>query len=1199
MYKDFSTFFAISGKLGTTSGEPKLYSSSVKSNSAVSGKTEGLGDPGLPQGISLPLSTSITRVVPPYSSSSPTMVQHSSSKGLSTMVSSSWQPPLILPNYLSAQMMDDLSRKKRGRPRKNGDPIFSGKSRNSKPKTMEDDKDMYDFEVEEDDSKPVQPLRPRRQNAQPVTYKDPDSDEDAKARQPQVPLIQSTQGYRDVHHKSQVLSTESGILEESMDHGGGGLEDTSLEEPELEDGEKEKNISYTCSKIEETPKGGIKLKIKIKKSASPAPLDPEPPLKKTKLDSPEEELTDIPKAVTPVSAVLDSQETSNIEEIHRLASSLEPSAVAASAAPTEEAVQQPPPMLKSPLKSPHPHIVCPAGSLTGHAQMSANKITPGLAGGMQPQNTTNQSHFSPLGASPGRSPATTAPSFSSNPNHPFPLHSPVNSTATSMEDHMKGCVPATVQNPYAIQKQSSFPSAANNHPPPKNSFDMPHQGYPSGSFGDFSNYNMPYNTYMDQQQSQMYGGGHQQQPYQPHILQHHHQQQQQQHMAAFRPGIRPQQRASPQQSPFMQNRILDPRYNPHAQLADMEMHVGMGNHPHMGGMGMNVPPHMNPAMVGRHPGMMSPMLGMGGMGVGGYPGPGMASMPSISPKHMSLSMGPGNLMNSSVMSPMSGHGSGMHPNAMSPQSISMPDRQVVGPPAMSPQSLATADRLPLFPGNQFRMSSPQYGQPTPSQPPSFSHSPTYPGSQAYQRPPTPQSYKPPTPQSYQRSPTPHSHPKPPTPQGSQNPTTPGSYHNPLTPGSAYPNPTTPLSMQNPLTPQSYDPPTPQQQPLSHQLNTSFESPGHGASSLQLPVIQPNPLAVGVTGNAGGSTPDPFIVPKTESVIHSPVHNIFSKDSSKISTPMLSPPSTTSSLRKIRRPSKSVTPGTVSPGQKSLSPSHVKEMVKLESDMIVPKKEPPSSPQVAAAEATAAALTEDFSVSVKAEPCEPLSPSQPEPSENASGSVPPATEVIKQETPPPRPPTPRSLTPPPKAKTPEPPKEPRWAENGPEGMPKRALNRIFSYVCYSEGCLPFLPNAMLVCKLWNEVAVDPTLWTHANLGTAIKEKVRSEKKLEWILKNKFPHAIDVDVTGWKAVMSAPALKLIAANCPRLSGLGLSNCVKLNYEDIRIVPSLFPNLERIDLSLVSVRLLYTKKTTFPLLRISASFFETRLNLNQNKQ
>jgi hypothetical protein len=1069
--------------------------------------------------------------------------------------------------------MDDLSRKKRGRPRKNGDPIFSGKNRNSKPKLMDDDKDMYDFEVEEDDSKPA-PLRPRRQNAQPVTYKDPDSDEDAKMRQPQAPLIQSTQGYREVHHKTQVLSTESGLLEEGIDHCGS-LEDASLEDPELDDEEgRDKNISYTCSKIEETPKGGIKLKIKIKKSASPAPLDPEPPLKKTKLDLPEEEEVadkSSPKCEAQAT-ILGSEapeETSNIEEIHRLASSLEPSvatSVAAAAPPAEAAPQPPSSLLMSPLKSPHPHIVSPATQ----TQASSNKIMAGLAGGMQPQqNTANQSHFSPLSASPGRSPAT--PSFASNPNLP-PMHSPVSSTANSMEDHMKGFVPSSVQNPYAIQKQS-FPQTSNPHHP-KNSFDVALQGYPSGNFGDFSNYNIPYNTgnYMDQQQQNQMYGGQQQQAYQSHLLQqqqqlHHHQQQ---HMAAFRPGIRPQQQrpSLQQQSPFMHGRMLDPRYN-HTQISDVDMHGGMGGGPPPHMMGMNMPPHMNPAMMGRHPGM-SPIMSMGSMPVGAYPGPGMAPIPNISPKHMNLP----NLMNSSVMSPMSGHNSGMHPSGMSPQSLPMSERgQVVGPPAMSPQAMSMTDRLPLFPGSQFRMSSPQYGQPTPGQPPSFSHSPTYPG-QAYPRPPTPQSYKPPTPQNYQLSPTtPHSHQKPPTPQSCQNPTTPGSYHNPSTPGGAYPNPGTPLPLQHPLTPQSYDPPTPQPPPQSHQLNNSFEGPpssgGGGASSLPLPVIQPNPLASGL--GAASSSSSAFVVPKTESVIHSPVHNIFSKDSSKISTPMLSPPSTTSSLRKIRRPSKSVTPGTVSPGQKSLSPSHVKEVVKLESDMIVPKKEPPSSPQMEPSAEAAAAVIGESVLAVKTEPCEPLSPNQPETSFNSDPS-PAASEMVKQEVlPPPNAPTPTAgsaATPPPKAKTPEPPIEPRWGEDGPEGMPKRALRRIFSYVCHSEGCLPFLPNAMLVCKLWNEVAVDPTLWTHANLGTAIKEKARSEKKLEWILKNKFPHAVDVDVTGWKAVMSAPALKIIAANCPQVSGLGLSNCVKLNYEDIRIVPSLFPNLERIDLSLVSV-------------------------------
>merc|ERR1719222_972018 len=88
------------------------------------------------------------------------------------------------------------------------------------------------------------------------------------------------------------------------------------------------------------------------------------------------------------------------------------------------------------------------------------------------------------------------------------------------------------------------------------------------------------------------------------------------------------------------------------------------------------------------------------------------------------------------------------------------------------------------------------------------------------------------------------------------------------------------------------------------------------------------------------------------------------------------------------------------------------------------------------------------------------------------------------------------------------------------MPEKALKLIFHYVCYTQGCLPFLPYAMRTCKLWNKVALDPELWTHANLGTNVKEKLRTEKKLEWILKNKFPNAIDVDVQNWRDLGCLP-------------------------------------------------------------------------------
>ena len=641
---------------------------------------------------------------------------------------------------------------------------------------------------------------------------------------------------------------------------------------------------------------------------------------------------------------------------------------------------------------------------------------------------------------------------------------------------------------------------------------------------------------MEQQQGQMYANS-----------------QYQQHMSAYRPGIRPGM-VRPGQPGFMQNRILDPRF-PHMQnsMGDSDpIHPGMN--PHLAGMGMGMGiSHMGPGMV-RHPGMigsMGPGMSTANIPISPYSSAPMNALANMNQKPMAASMGApsGPIINSPVMSPISGHG-GMIPRSMSPQGMGVPDRQLVGPPSMSPQSMGGGDRPGMFQPGQYRLSSPQYSPAHPGpNPPNFSPSSPYPGSQTYPpsnpahiyKPPTPQSYpKPPTPQAY-KPPTPQSYPKPPTPQ---NPATPNSYPNPSTPGSypnpttpvSYPNPTTPVSNQNPSTPQppsSYDPPTPQNS--AH--NTSFDS-----SNAQQPVIQQNLHVSTAPVNTSSGSSGGFVLPKTESVIQSPVHNVF-KDSSKITTPMLSPPSTTSSLRKIRRPSK-----TVSPNQKTLSPNQMHANIKSEPEqsLLVPKLEP-------------TAINSPPPPTVKSEPVPPATtPVKEEP------VLSPKVEVKEEPVEESRAPTP----PPPRIKTPPPPIEPRWGEGGADGMPEKALEIIFSYVCHVSGSLPALPYAMRVCKLWNKVASKPTLWTHANLGSAVKEKSRTEKKLEWILKNKFPHAVQVDVTSWKAVMSAPALRIIAANCPKLTGLGLSNCVKLNYEDVRIIPSLFPNLERIDLSLVSV-------------------------------
>ena len=152
---------------------------------------------------------------------------------------------------------------------------------------------------------------------------------------------------------------------------------------------------------------------------------------------------------------------------------------------------------------------------------------------------------------------------------------------------------------------------------------------------------------------------------------------------------------------------------------------------------------------------------------------------------------------------------------------------------------------------------------------------------------------------------------------------------------------------------------------------------------------------------------------------------------------------------------------------------------------------------------------------------------------------------------------------PEVKKEEPKFEARWEE-----LPEKVLQRVFGFCVANESANTFLLKAAQVSTKWRDATSDPKLWTHLDLSVSfLKEKHRNDKKVEFLLK-KYKHCVELKLNGWKNAVSTSTLKIIAANCPNVTGLGLSNCVKLNYEDIRIVPSLFASLARIDLSLVSV-------------------------------
>ena len=148
---------------------------------------------------------------------------------------------------------------------------------------------------------------------------------------------------------------------------------------------------------------------------------------------------------------------------------------------------------------------------------------------------------------------------------------------------------------------------------------------------------------------------------------------------------------------------------------------------------------------------------------------------------------------------------------------------------------------------------------------------------------------------------------------------------------------------------------------------------------------------------------------------------------------------------------------------------------------------------------------------------------------------------------------------------EPKYEARWSE-----LDEKILKRIFSFCVVNDGAVPFLVRASRVSSAWHKASQDIKLWTHLDLSQGrLKEKYRNDKKLEWFLK-KYPNVLEVKLGGWKNSVSTSTLRLVANHCPNLVSFGLSGCLKLTNEDLKIVGDSFPKLERLDLSGVSVSL-----------------------------
>ncbi len=313
-----------------------------------------------------------------------------------------------------------------------------------------------------------------------------------------------------------------------------------------------------------------------------------------------------------------------------------------------------------------------------------------------------------------------------------------------------------------------------------------------------------------------------------------------------------------------------------------------------------------------------------------------------------------------------------------------------------------------------------------------------------------------------------------SPQSMHSDHSPGSMHNPMTPASCG---ATPGGLQHGgITSPMYNmPKTPQQQ--QHSLMSP--SPRGGPSSV--PPVQ-SPMTEDLKS------------PMASTALKSPLPY---SNSGSMNT-------SSSNLRKIRRPSKPSNPGELSP----LPPSSVEL-----------KTEPPE---------------------IKQEEVKPVVPMPP-------------PEPVKEEPPPVI-----------KEEKEEPQFEARWDELEPK-LWKRIF-QYCSYNDGSVPFL--VRAQRVCKKWKEVATSDPKLWTHLDLsqGRGFKERYRNDKKLEWFLK-KYGNVQELKMGGWKNSVGTSTLKVVAQYCPGLISLGLCSCFKLTNEDLKLIGESFPKLERLDLSGVS--------------------------------
>ncbi|CAH1119054.1 unnamed protein product [Phaedon cochleariae] len=140
----------------------------------------------------------------------------------------------------------------------------------------------------------------------------------------------------------------------------------------------------------------------------------------------------------------------------------------------------------------------------------------------------------------------------------------------------------------------------------------------------------------------------------------------------------------------------------------------------------------------------------------------------------------------------------------------------------------------------------------------------------------------------------------------------------------------------------------------------------------------------------------------------------------------------------------------------------------------------------------------------------------------------------------------------------------WGD--PARLPEEILHKIFDNVVAQEGSLPSLVRLAMVCRLWRDVSMRPSLWFKADLNY-VKERYKTDLRLHWLILNRLVECQDITMGEWKIRDIQAFLEALCEHCTKLKGLNLSGWKGITPDHLKYLSTECKTLERLDLSSVN--------------------------------